>query len=43
VANRVIFLNQGYVEEEGPARQVLTTPRSDRLRSFLSRMNAINV
>ncbi|MCU0570995.1 MAG: amino acid ABC transporter ATP-binding protein [Oculatellaceae cyanobacterium Prado106] len=39
VAHRVIFLNQGCVEEEGAARQVLTHPKSDRLRTFLSRMN----
>jgi arginine/lysine/histidine/glutamine transport system ATP-binding protein len=41
VANRVLFLNQGCVEEEGVARQVLTDPRSDRLRTFLSRMNFV--
>lgn len=41
VANRVLFLNQGQVEEEGPARQVLTYPKSDRLRTFLSRMNFV--
>lgn len=39
VASRVIFLNQGQIEEEGDAREVLTQPRSDRLRAFLSRMN----
>ena len=39
VANRVLFLNKGQVEEEGPAREVLTHPRSDRLRAFLSRLN----
>ena len=39
VAHRVIFLNQGYVEEEGVARQVLTNPQSDRLQAFLSRMS----
>lgn len=39
VANRVMFLNQGQVEEEGPARQVLTYPKSDRLKTFLSRMS----
>ncbi|HEY9700503.1 MAG TPA: amino acid ABC transporter ATP-binding protein [Trichocoleus sp.] len=38
VAHRVMFLNQGQVEEEGPARQVLTYPKSDRLQAFLSRM-----
>lgn len=39
VADRVLFLNQGQVEEEGLARQVLTNPTSDRLRAFLSRMS----
>ncbi|WP_019503475.1 amino acid ABC transporter ATP-binding protein [Pleurocapsa sp. PCC 7319] len=39
VANRVIFLNQGVVEEEGDAQEVLTNPQCDRLKSFLSRMN----
>lgn len=39
VASRVIFLNQGCVEEEGVARQVLTYPKSDRLKAFLSRMS----
>lgn len=39
VANRVLFFNQGYIEEEGDARQVLTNPNSERVRSFLSRMH----
>lgn len=39
VADRVIFLNKGYIEEEGPARQVLTNPNSERLQTFLSRMS----
>ena len=38
VASRVMFLHQGYVEEQGSAREVLTHPRSDRLRTFLSRL-----
>ncbi|MBD3883791.1 amino acid ABC transporter ATP-binding protein [Phormidium tenue FACHB-886] len=39
VAHRVLFLNQGQVEEEGAARDVLNYPKSDRLRTFLSRMS----
>jgi arginine/lysine/histidine/glutamine transport system ATP-binding protein len=39
VADRVLFLNQGRVEEAGPARQVLDYPQSDRLKAFLSRMS----
>lgn len=38
VANRVMFLDQGRVVEEGIAHEVLTAPSSDRLRTFLSRM-----
>lgn len=41
VAHRVMFLNQGQVEEEGVARQVLDHPRSERLRTFLSRMSFV--
>ncbi|PSN18041.1 polar amino acid ABC transporter ATP-binding protein [filamentous cyanobacterium CCP5] len=43
VAHRVMFLNKGQVEEEGNAREVLSHPRSDRLRAFLSRMNFAQV
>lgn len=39
VAHRVMFLDQGYVVEQGEAREVLTHPQSDRLQAFLSRMN----
>ena len=41
VAHRVFFLDKGQVAEVGPARQVLTYPKSDRLRAFLSRLNAV--
>lgn len=38
VADRVMFLDRGCVVEEGDAVQVLTHPQSDRLQTFLSRM-----
>lgn len=38
VANRVLFLDRGQIVEAGPAREVLTNPQSDRLRTFLSRI-----
>jgi arginine/lysine/histidine/glutamine transport system ATP-binding protein len=38
VANRVMFLDRGRVAEEGIAHEVITNPKSDRLRTFLSRM-----
>lgn len=43
VANRVIFLNKGLIEEDGEAYQVITKPQSDRLQSFLSRMQLAGV
>lgn len=39
VAHRVIFMDKGRVAEEGTARAVITEPKCDRLRAFLSRMN----
>ena len=36
VASRVVFLHQGLIEEDGPPREVLGQPRSERLRAFLS-------
>ncbi len=39
VAQRVIFLDQGQVIEQGAAREVLTNPQSNRLHTFLSRLN----
>ncbi|MFC0401848.1 ABC transporter ATP-binding protein [Paraburkholderia rhizosphaerae] len=35
VSNHVVFLHQGIVEEEGHPREVLKTPRSERLQKFL--------
>jgi len=36
VSNRVVFLHEGRIEEQGPPEQVLNQPRSERLRQFLS-------
>ena len=36
VSNHVMFLHQGRTEEEGPPAEVLGTPKSERLRQFLS-------
>ena len=38
VANRVIFLDRGRIEEEGDAKEVLSSPQSERLRTFLRRI-----
>ena len=39
VGNHVIFLSQGLIEEQGDPKNVLDSPRSERLRNFLSRRN----
>jgi arginine/ornithine transport system ATP-binding protein len=36
VSNHLIFLHQGRIEEEGPPREVLAQPKSERLAQFLS-------
>jgi ABC-type polar amino acid transport system ATPase subunit len=37
VADRVVFLDGGVIVEEGPAAEVLRTPREERTRAFLAR------
>ena len=36
VADRIIFMDQGVIVEQGPARQVIESPREERTRQFLS-------
>lgn len=36
VSNRLIFLHKGCIEESGDPREILTQPKSDRLRQFVS-------
>jgi polar amino acid transport system ATP-binding protein len=38
VADRVVFMDQGVVVEEGPPNQVLLNPQEERTRTFLSRV-----
>ena len=35
VANRVVFLHQGLVEEEGSPASIFTAPKSERLKTFI--------
>ncbi len=35
-ANRLLFLHQGLVEDEGDPREVMANPKSERFRQFLS-------
>jgi polar amino acid transport system ATP-binding protein len=36
-ANRIVFMDQGVIVEEGPPNDMLDNPSSDRLKAFLSR------
>jgi arginine/ornithine transport system ATP-binding protein len=36
VANHLVFLHQGVIEEQGAPREVLAAPRSERLQGFLA-------
>jgi len=38
VANRVIFMDQGEIVEDGPTEAFFTAPKTDRARHFLSRI-----
>lgn len=37
VADRVIFLDKGEIAEQGPAKELLTNPKEERTKKFLSR------
>jgi polar amino acid transport system ATP-binding protein len=39
VADRVVFMDQGVIVEQGPPDEVFSNPKSDRLRSFLARFS----
>ena len=36
VAHRVVFMHQGKVWEQGPAKEFFAAPKTEELRSFLS-------
>ncbi|GHD23005.1 ABC transporter ATP-binding protein [Tianweitania populi] len=36
VASRVIFLHQGRIEEDGPAKETFANPKSERFRQFIA-------
>ncbi|GKX65979.1 amino acid ABC transporter ATP-binding protein [Inconstantimicrobium mannanitabidum] len=38
VADRIIFMDQGYILEEGPPEEIFTAPTSDRCKEFLDKV-----
>lgn len=39
VADRIVFMESGSIVEEGPPAQVLKSPQTDRLKSFLAKLS----
>jgi ABC-type histidine transport system ATPase subunit len=39
VADRVVFMDQGRIEQEGSPDEVLVAPTNPRLKSFLARFH----
>ena len=37
VSDRVMFLHNGLIEEEGPPAEVFAAPKSERFRQFISK------
>lgn len=41
-ANRIVFMDKGRIVEEGPAETLITAPKNDRLKLFLSQISIQN-
>ena len=38
IASRVIFMNNGVIEEEGTPEEIFNHPKSERLKDFLGKV-----
>ncbi len=43
VADRTIFMDEGRIVEEGPSRQVINSPSSQRAREFFTRVKMVDI
>ncbi|WP_044640457.1 amino acid ABC transporter ATP-binding protein [Risungbinella massiliensis] len=43
VADRIVFMDEGRVIEEGPAKQVMENPQQSRTKQFLERFQSVHV
>lgn len=42
VSNRIVFLHQGLIEEQGTPQEMFGNPKSERFRQFISTHNSRN-
>lgn len=40
VADQIIFMDDGYIVEQGDAKEVIDNPKEERTKKFLSRYTA---
>ncbi len=40
VASRIVFMEGGYIVEEGPPDQMFDAPRNERTREFLNKISS---
>jgi polar amino acid transport system ATP-binding protein len=38
VANQLVFMDEGIIMESGPPREVLSNPKHERTKAFLSKV-----
>ena len=43
VADRIIFMADGYIVEEGPARELVANPKNERTRAFLAGLDKSSI
>jgi ABC-type polar amino acid transport system ATPase subunit len=42
VASRIVFMEGGYIVEEGPPNQMFDAPRNERTREFLNKISSFD-
>ena len=43
VADRIVFMADGYIVEEGPAKELVTNPKNERTRAFLAGLDKSSI
>ena len=43
VADRIVFMADGYIVEEGPAKELVANPKNERTRAFLAGLDKSSI